>query len=232
MRTLVVAALMTTATQVAQTTPTAALLTPTIQPGARHVLSCTLSFVYDGLDAQAGRVFIGTAAHCVTQVGQDVALLASPLEPFGDVAVIGAFLDAATDWALIEVRPEFVSRVSPALVNHPQYPTGSTTSDGTSAGDLVQLNDLLFIPRQVALSYDDAEIYRVTGTLTSPPSVVPSDSGGPLVHVPSGAALGIVSQGLNCALPALVCEEYQGPTVQGIMAKAAAAGFPVTLRTV
>ena len=46
------------------------------------------------------------------------------------------------------------------------------------------------------------------------------------MHVKTGKALGIVSR-----LCAGACSE-EGPTVQGILAKAAARGFPVTLRTV
>ena len=58
------------------------------------------------------------------------------------------------------------------------------------------------------------EHYDVTGPIHW------GDSGGPLVHVRTGKALGIVSR-----LCAGACSE-EGPTVQGILAKAAAAGFP------
>ena len=64
------------------------------------------------------------------------------------------------------------------------------------------------------------ELYDVTGPIHW------GDSGGPLVHVRTGKALGIVSR-----LCAGACSE-EGPTVQGILAKAAAAGFPVSLKTV
>jgi hypothetical protein len=46
------------------------------------------------------------------------------------------------------------------------------------------------------------------------------------VHIGTGKALGIVSR-----LCAGACSE-EGPTVQGILAKAASRGFSVTLRTV
>ena len=46
------------------------------------------------------------------------------------------------------------------------------------------------------------------------------------MHVGTGKALGIVSR-----LCVGVCSE-EGPTVQGILAKAASRGFSVTLRTV
>ena len=74
--------------------------------------------------------------------------------------------------------------------------------------------------RQAIMGFDDAELYDVSGPIHW------GDSGGPLVHVKTGKALGIVSR-----LCAGLCSE-EGPTVQGILAKAAASGFPVTLRTV
>ena len=66
----------------------------------------------------------------------------------------------------------------------------------------------------------DAESHEVIAPL------IFGDSGGPLVHVASGKAYGIVSR-----LCIGVCEE-EGPTVEGLLAKAAARGFTVTLRTV
>ena len=74
--------------------------------------------------------------------------------------------------------------------------------------------------RQALMGTDDAELYTVTGPIHW------GDSGGPLVHVGTGKALGIVSR-----LCAGACSE-EGPTVQGIIAKAASRGFPVSLLTV
>jgi hypothetical protein len=70
------------------------------------------------------------------------------------------------------------------------------------------------------LSYDDAEIHTLTGP------VLFGDSGGPFAHVRTGKALGIVSR-----LCVGLCSE-EGPTVQGLLAKAAARGFVVTMKTV
>jgi len=197
-----------------------------IQPGAYHesdVGACTLNFVYDG----AGGPYIGTAAHCVERVGDDVRDEAGAV--FGDVAAIGDADETATDWALIRVRPEFVSHVNPAMKGHPQYPTGVTTAAQTSIGDRIQLSgygvgfDLTPTTREqrsAVLTFDDTETYEVLATL------IFGDSGGPLVQIATGRALGIVSR-----LCIGLCEE-EGPTVQGILAKAAAAGFDVSVRTV
>ena len=196
-----------------------------IQPGAYHeteVGACTLNFVYDG----AGGPYMGTAAHCVERVGDDVRDQSGAV--FGDVAAIGDQDETATDWALIRVRPEFVTHVNPRVLGHPQYPTGVTTAPETNVGDQVQLSGYgvgfdLTPPsreqRRGSLTFDDQETHQVLATL------IFGDSGGPLVHIPTGKALGIVSR-----LCVGLCEE-EGPTVEGVLTKAAAAGFSVTVRT-
>ena len=204
--------------------------TDPIQPGdeiSTDVGGCTLNFSYDGTGAQAGTVDGGTAAHCVSGLGQDVQLGTG--ETFGDVALIGDENSTVADYAFIEIRPEFLSRVSPAMKGNPSYPTGVATSGETAVGDTVQLSGYgvgfgLTAPTQErrigVISYDDAEEHEVVAPL------IFGDSGGPLVHIESGKAYGIVSR-----LCIGVCEE-EGPTVEGLLAKAAARGFTVTLRTV
>jgi hypothetical protein len=202
-----------------------------IQPGVEistSVGGCTLNFIYDGTGAQAGKVFGGTAAHCVSAIGQDV-VLGSTGEVFGDVALIGDENSTVADYSFIEIRPAFLSRVSAAMKGNPSYPTGVATAAETAVGDLIQLSGYgvgfgLTGPTQErrvgVITYDDAELHEVVAPL------IFGDSGGPLVHVASGKAYGIVSR-----LCLGVCEE-EGPTVAGLLAKAAARGFTVTLRTV
>ncbi len=74
--------------------------------------------------------------------------------------------------------------------------------------------------RTAVMGYDDANYDTVTGPIHW------GDSGGPLVHRRTGKALGIVSR-----LCVGLCEE-EGPTVEGLLAKAAARGFTVQVRTV
>ena len=204
--------------------------TDPIQPGdeiATSVGGCTLNFIYDGTGAQEGKVYGGTAAHCVSAVGEDVELGSG--ETFGDVALIGDESSTVADYAFIEIRPEFHARVNPAMKGHPAYPTGATTASETTVGDTVQLSGYgvgfgLTGPTQEervgVISYDDDEQHEVVAPL------IFGDSGGPLVHIETGKAYGIVSR-----LCIGVCEE-EGPTVEGLLAKAAARGFTVTLRTV
>lgn len=204
-----------------------------IQPGdymqAEGSGGCTLNFVYDGAGANAGAVYLGTAAHCVKNVAQPQPVRDMDGNVFGDVAFVGDRNRTETDFAFVQVRPSSISRVSPAVKGSPGYPRGFTTPAETQAGDLVQLSgygtgfDLLPVTQEkrvAVLAGDNEETWQVTGPLTF------GDSGGPLVHVPTGKALGIES---GVCLGACTDE---GPTVQGILDKAAAAGFPVTLRTV
>ncbi len=201
-----------------------------IQPGDQHDGSCTLNFVFDGTGSNAGRVFIGTAAHCVTHVGQSVS--ATGFADFGEVAWLGDEYRTAWDFAMIEVDPSYHSSVNAAVKGHPEFPTGVTAPSDTWFGDLVQISgyglgygwtQYTQENRQATFQFDDDTVYSLTGPIHW------GDSGGPLVHIDSGKALGIVSR--LCSEEYIGCSE-EGPTVQGIIDKLDADGFPVELRTV
>jgi hypothetical protein len=206
--------------------PAAAQAAVTLQPGAYHETdagSCTLNFAYSG----SGTTYLGTAAHCVESIGQRVRDIEGV--EFGSVAFIGDADQTAWDFAFIRVDAEDLARVSPAVKGWPAYPKGSTVPADTLTGDSIQLSGYGLgygttkatqEQRTAVMGFDDTSIYTVTGPIHW------GDSGGPLVHKRTGKALGIVSR-----LCAGTCSE-EGPTVQGILAKAAASGFPVTLRTV
>jgi hypothetical protein len=206
--------------------PAAAQAATTLQPGAYHETdagSCTLNFAYAG----GGKTYLGTAAHCVASIGQRVRDIDGV--EFGSVAFIGDANTTAWDFAFIEVDAEDVARTSAAVKGHPTFPKGSTVPADTLTGDAIQLSGYGLgygttkttqEQRQAVMGFDDTEIYTVSGPIHW------GDSGGPLVHRATGKALGIVSR-----LCAGVCSE-EGPTVQGILAKAASRGFSVTLQTV
>lgn len=201
-----------------------------LQPGDYMVAgsaACTNNFVYDGTGSLAGNVYIGTAAHCVETVGQDVSDINGHV--WGDVAIIGDANSTAPDYAFIQVRAADVPRVRAAVKGYPAYPTGVATSADTNVGDLVQISgyglgfdfsNVTEEQRRAVLTFHDGGEADVLGPIDF------GDSGGPLVHVTTGKALGIVSR-----LCTGLCEET-GPTVEGILAQAAARGFTVTLRTV
>lgn len=203
----------------------------TIQPGDQSVSGgsgCTLNFVYDGVGDDAGRVFMGSAAHCVSALGDSVS--SWPYADFGTVALIGSEATAPTDWALIEVKPELHRVVRAAVKGHPSYPTGLALAGETEIGDMVQLSGYgtgfgASAPTQErrvgVLGIHEAHQHQIVAP------VVWGDSGGPIVHVPSGGALGLHSR--LCL--AWACTEY-GPTIEGVIAQAAAKGVTVQLRTV
>ena len=211
---------------VAAALPSTASAAVTLQPGAYHETdagSCTLNFAYTG----GGNTYLGTAAHCVASIGQRVRDIEGT--EFGSVAFIGNQDTTEWDFAFIRVDSEDLGRVSPAVKGHPTYPRGSTVPTDTLTGDQIQLSGYGLgydttqptqEQRRALMGFDDTELYTVSGPIHW------GDSGGPLVHIGTGKALGIVSR-----LCAGACSE-EGPTVQGILAKAAASGFPVTLRTV
>jgi Trypsin-like peptidase domain len=206
--------------------PATASAAVTLQPGAYHETdagSCTLNFAYTG----GGGTLLGTAAHCVESIGQRVRDIDGV--EFGSVAFIGNADTTDWDFAFIQVDAEDVGRVSPAVKGHPTFPKGFTTPAETLTGDAIQLSGYglgygTTTPtqeqRQAIMGFDDAATYDVSGPIHW------GDSGGPLVHRKTGKALGIVSR----LCPGACTEE--GPTVQGIIAKAAARGFSVSLRTV
>ncbi len=203
--------------------PGMALAAGALQPGSfvrTDTGECTLNFAY----TDGASTYLGTAAHCVGGVGQ-VARDKDGV-PFGEVAVRGDPILLADDYALIRVRASELSRVSPRLKGSPRYPTGFTVPTDTRNGDAVQLSGFglpfrllpLTQQRRIALmGRDNGSSYQVIGPLLQ------GDSGGPLVHVRTGRALGIVSR-----LCVGLCTA-QGPTVQGILARAKARGLVVRL---
>jgi hypothetical protein len=213
---------------------------PAIQPGVRIAVvdlegdpvtqegmaigGCTGGFVFDGVKDDTGKTYLGTAAHCVRHVGEAVSLLETG-EEFGDVAYLGD--PEVYDVALIAIRKEFLPRVKAGMRGHEDVPKRVASPGRTKAGDAVLVNDLVVVPKDPgSLVRDDARNYVVDAP------IIPFDSGGPLVHVRSGGALGVVSLGNDCAAGPFECATYSGPTVHGALGEYARHGFTLRLRTV
>ena len=203
----------------------------TIQPGMYMVagnLACTTNFVFDGTGSYANRVFVGTAAHCVANVGQDVS---DGSTTWGDVFLIGNANSFMHDWAFIEVRSGFKSSVIPNVRGNTAYPTGIATPADTGMGDQVQISGYgtgfgttnVTRERRVGVLNAHSTTYH---SFFGP--IIHGDSGGPLVHIRTGKALGIVSR--LCAGEG-ICSEI-GPSVEGMVNAAAGQNFTVSLREV
>lgn len=161
-----------------------------IQPGALMVAphGCTLNFMFRGAGPEGAR-YIGTAGHCVDRVGQRVGMAGGEI---GTVAfVINHDRD---DFALIQVDEELWEHMSPE-VRGIGGPAGFTTATATSAGDPVALYGHGMVlssseatrPRSGVLTVDDAQEWHA-----AMPTIF-GDSGGPVLHVPTGKAMGVVS---------------------------------------
>jgi trypsin len=199
-----------------------------IQPG--DVLysddaSCTLGFVVQGM----GQTYFLTAAHCVKPAAQVTLDDGTVL---GRAVAEGSTLDTPTDpaddWALIEVRAELVPLVSGAVRGHPGTPSGVALSGETSFGDLIAhsgwgipffVTDVTREQRYGVLVDQDQGTWASVGPDTY------GDSGGPVIHVDTGKALGLVAQVCLGTCTSI------GPTVEGILSRAALAGYNLTLRT-
>lgn len=197
---------------------------------------CTLNFVFDGVGPKAGKVYLGTAAHCIFDgIGEDASTTGNTR--FGDVAYVGDVYEdengipgVQLDFALIEVRATHVANVKADMLGRAGFPAGVATSTTTAAGDLLYVSghgmgyDLTAATRENRLGVllsDDAREY------SADTMAVNGDSGGPVV-LADGRALGTISiYGFGDAPPST----DHGPTVQGIVAELGSLGWPVALRT-
>lgn len=210
----------------------------TIQPGDRVSTppgACTLNFVYDGTGSQAGKVFIGTAAHCFTALGQRAS--ADGLGPFGTLRYIGDYSAAntgtfengipgrQTDFSLIEVDAAFEDLVLPEVRGHPGLPSGGVLP----AGGLVTGDRLDFSGYGLGFEYTQTTreersgvyVLRSGNNWQGVGPIISGDSGGPVLHE-SGKAAGVATY-----IGAL---GVGGPILEVSLAEASAAGYPVTLR--
>jgi hypothetical protein len=211
-----------------------------IQPGESIVADgsfCTLNWIYDG----GGNTYAGTAAHCVSGVGQEVSLatssLGSAIERIGEVAFVGNADEPGRDYAFIRIDAEDLGKVDPSLKGHPNIPTG--VSQNAAEGDLMQFSGHgvgfhLTAPtresRVGVLNWTDGTEHLILGAVT------PGDSGGPVADITDGnTAFGIVNTvgaAVNSDALAVGHVGEGGNNLEFVLADAASRGFSVSLRTV
>jgi hypothetical protein len=207
-----------------------------IQPGSQIVAGnagCTLNWIYDGTGSgNTGVVYGGTAAHCVTGVGQDVHQPATATH-VGTVA----YRSSALDFALIAIDTANLSLVSPALKGHPEIPTGVSTATSSKLGDVIQFSGYGIgfdtttqtqESRVGVLVHNDGTQHYVDGPVS------PGDSGGPVADVTDGnKALGIVDTlGVSAGTAFGASVGEGGVSLPALLADAAANNVPIALRTV
>jgi hypothetical protein len=215
---------------------------PVIQPGAELASAegCTGNFIYDGTGADYGRVFIGLAAHCVRAVGDEVLDGAGFV--IGHVAAMGTADEVPQDWALVEIFPELHKHVDPALVGHPDLPRGTPVDPALATfGDAVQFDgwgtgfEATPQTRQGRTgrfrTFTEADGLALSGLVS------PGDSGGPIVHLPSGGPIGILTElepgtDASAAFPDSPIQTASGPAVLQILAQAAVKGLHLRVRAI
>ncbi len=216
-----------------------------VQPGSKveitDVATCTAGFVFDGVGRLAGRRYVALAAHCVEgKLGAVVTDAAGAR--FGVVAFsMWPYEGFADDFAFVLVDRAAYPRVSPAMAGHPDLPTGAVAPSDTSIGDRLQLSGWGMATEQTATTREQrvTVLKDHTDAMWSAWGVVsPGDSGGPVAHLPSGGALGSVSN-LCAPLPVNTSEGFEqvagclgyGPSVTAMITRAAARGFTVRIRS-
>ncbi len=197
-----------------------------IRPGDLINGVCTMAFIFDGQEHLSGKVYAISAAHCFSRVGQSVSTGGHP--NFGTVVYMGNDANTRTDFALIEIKSSAHGSVVASVSGHPQYPTGVTSFLETRTGDLLQFSgwgtSFSFTPltrenRVGVLTTDNVNEFYLAGPLDF------GDSGGPIVHIATGKALGIESR---VGVP---FGSDTGPTIEGILNRLDAAGYPLVIRT-
>jgi hypothetical protein len=222
---------------VAVLAPVTAEAAPVLQPGTSITNGtdfCTLNWIYNGTGSQAGNTFGGAAAHCFAQgerVSIATASLGTPVVAFGTVA----YRSTALDFELIKIDSPCACTVDAAMAGHPGIPTGVSTTSTAAVGDVVQYSGHGILTDATAptqqdrvgvLGYNDGSQHFSYGLVS------PGDSGGPVADVSDGnKALGIVDT-VGIALTPLPQAGEGGVSLQGLLADAAAHGFPVSVRTV
>lgn len=224
---------------------------PEIRPGSEIVEPgpCTLNWVFDD---EAGNVYVGTADHCVGEVGQPVRTAGFDAA-IGTVAYLGGGFGGADDFALVEIHDAYEDQIDPATRGI-GGPTGlyrpapvdlqeTTTTPGASDERLHPL-PVLFHGHGTGWG-DDEETRTRGGTVTEVGEdaftfvgpVTGGDSGAP-VQSTAGQAVGVVAGnagtvvGIEPGTPGPVDQKVSGPLlVDSLRAAEDALATELSLRT-
>jgi hypothetical protein len=194
-----------------------------LRPGSSLGGYCTFNFVFyrPGTPKAAPKAYIGTAGHCTDELGERVEQ--PDLGEIGEVVYDSDLVESTVDFSLIEIDADKVAQTNPEVMSW-GGPTRSITQEDLVQGDQVDVygyglgvgeNEQTRPRYGFLIDWDDEE-YKADMP------AVNGDSGAPLIHDATGAALGIISRyGIE---PPLITTD-QGPLMPWIFEELTKAGF-------
>lgn len=201
-----------------------------LRPGSSLNGSCTFNFVFytPGTAKKAPKGYIGTAGHCTDALGEEAELPGTGM--IGTVVYDSDLVKGSegVDFSLIEIKPGFIGKTNPEVLVH-GGPTRAATVEDFAVGDQVDVHGYGMgvgateqtRPRSgVLFSWTEKE-YQADMP------AVNGDSGAPLIHHETGAALGIISR-YGLTVPP---STDLGPLMTWIFEELDKAGFDVRLAT-
>lgn len=199
-----------------------------LRPGA-SLGGCTFNFVFykPGTKTSPPKGYIGTAGHCTDALAEKVSQ--PELGEIGEVVYDSDLVESGVDFSLIEIYPQFISKTNPEVL-HWGGPTRASNDEDLQQGDQIDVYGY-------GIGFGSAEQTRPRyGILFSwtddeyqaDMPAVNGDSGAPLIHHETGAALGIISRYGFTVPPSTDL----GPRIGWILEELDKAGFNVRLATV
>ncbi|HEX2196583.1 MAG TPA: hypothetical protein VHJ76_06620 [Actinomycetota bacterium] len=203
-----------------------------LRPGASLGGRCTFNFVFytPGTAKKAPKAYIGTAGHCTAELGEEVELPGVGM--VGKVVYDSDLVEGdyqGVDFTLIELYPKIVSQTNPTVLGW-GGPRRIATVEDFAVGDQVDVYGyglLLGDNEQTRPRYGVLASWTEQEYQADMPAVN-GDSGAPLIHHETGAALGIISR-YGLTVPP---STDLGPLMVWIMEALDDAGFNVRLATV
>ena len=202
-----------------------------VRPGVAMEGGCTMNFLFfDNRTDGRTSYYMGTAGHCTAEVGDRLAVAGQ-----GEIGTVvfdsdvtgGA--DPTVDFTLVLLDEGRNLDANPRMVNH-DGPVGAVVSSDLAVGDEVLLHGYGLVLGSTEATRDRSGVlvdHSDTMYVADMPAVN-GDSGSPLLHGPTGKALGIVSHyGIGAVPPST----DEGPLIGFILDECARAGFPVSLAT-
>lgn len=202
-----------------------------IRPGA-SIGGCTLNFAFytPGTASRAPKAYVGTAGHCTDKLGEAIEVPGAGV--IGKVVFDSDLIEGehkGVDFTLIALDPKMVSKTNPTVLGW-GGPTRAATVEDFAIGDQIDVYGYGMVvgtAEQTRPRYGALFEWTEKEYLADMPAVN-GDSGAPLIHHETGAALGIISR-WNIGVPP---STDIGPLMTWILEALDSEGFDVRLATV